>query len=129
MDVSKEYILMCEKATEVQNERFIDFFAGDWYISNNGYPFVMGSKMPLTDDLHRRGETWLPRQDQLQDMIKNSWGLRTIERQLLNIHRFVIDEVDEHNRFYHSMEQFWLAFVMKEKYKKIWNGKEWEINI
>jgi len=24
-----------------------------------------------------------------------------------------------------SMEQLWLAFVMKEKYNKVWNGKEW----
>jgi hypothetical protein len=26
---------------------------------------------------------------------------------------------------YESYEQYWLAFVMKEKYLKIWNGKEW----
>ena len=24
-----------------------------------------------------------------------------------------------------SMEQLWLAFVMKEKYNKVWNGDEW----
>ena len=27
-----------------------------------------------------------------------------------------------------SMEQLWLAFVMKEKYNKIWNGEEWITN-
>lgn len=42
MDTSKEYIKMCEKAEEIQNNRFPDFFAGDWYISHNGYPVVMG---------------------------------------------------------------------------------------
>ena len=26
-----------------------------------------------------------------------------------------------------SMEQLWLAFVMSEKYNKIWNGKEWDL--
>ncbi len=24
-----------------------------------------------------------------------------------------------------SMEQLWLAFVMKEKYNKVWDGEEW----
>ena len=26
---------------------------------------------------------------------------------------------------YTSMEELWLAFVMKEKYSKIWNGENW----
>ena len=25
----------------------------------------------------------------------------------------------------YSMEQLWLAFVMKDKYKKVWNGEDW----
>ena len=25
-----------------------------------------------------------------------------------------------------SMEQLWLAFVMKDKYDKTWDGKEWK---
>ena len=39
--------------------------------------------------------------------------------------------VNKHMSFYQyyyefiSMEQLWLAFVMKEKYSKQWNGKEW----
>jgi hypothetical protein len=24
-----------------------------------------------------------------------------------------------------SWEQLWLAFVMKEKYNKVWNGEDW----
>ena len=28
-------------------------------------------------------------------------------------------------RQFTSMEQLWLAFVMKEKYNKTWNGKDW----
>ena len=55
MDTSKEYIKMCEKAEEIQNLRYPDFFAGDWYASQNGYPMVMGSVLPLDNDLHRRG--------------------------------------------------------------------------
>lgn len=27
--------------------------------------------------------------------------------------------------YFPSMEQLWLAFVMKEKYNKVWNGNDW----
>jgi len=27
---------------------------------------------------------------------------------------------------FNSMEQLWLAFVMKEKFDKVWNGEDWE---
>ena len=65
---------------------------------------------------------WLPRQDQLQGMVGNhTWyGL------ILKLNQFV-EEVDfsqEANEF-RSMEQLWLAFVMKEKYNKVWNGDDW----
>lgn len=32
---------------------------------------------------------------------------------------------DEQREAVISMEQLWLAFVMKERYSKIWNGEEW----
>jgi hypothetical protein len=48
------------------------------------------------------------------------WGLHMnftdywLER---SIGRGVYDEA--------SPEQLWLAFVMKEKYNKVWNGEDW----
>ena len=32
------------------------------------------------------------------------------------------------DEFFDSMEQLWLAFVMKKKYGKVWNGEEWEVD-
>ena len=34
--------------------------------------------------------------------------------------------VENHRENLYSMEQLWLMFVMKEKYNKEWNGKDWE---
>ena len=112
MDRSLQYVRQCEKATEIQEQKpenpqgeFIftkeDGFAGQFCDDSPFLIFV-----------------WLPRQDQLQEMMPNTppWCLAK----------------DFASRAYHlsgdttmSMEQLWLAFVMYEKYKKRWNGEEW----
>ncbi len=102
MDTSKEYILMCEKAEEIQK-----FYPND-KISN----FFSGNKL----------EIWLPRQDQLQEMIVKAYGncrWHKVFSSFLNWYGDVnIVQIE-------SMEQLWLAFVMKEKYQKTWSGKDW----
>lgn len=72
------------------------------------YPF---NKFYPQDDL-----IWLPRQDQLQKMIDNP--------PVWQFHYFV-QELTRQGIQSMSYEQLWLAFVMKEKYNKIWNGDEW----
>ena len=122
MDTTEQYIKMCEKAEEIQTLRFPDFFAGDWYISLNGYPMVIGSVLPLDEDLHRRGEIWLPRQDQLQEMI---WTKGNAPLLFL---RDFLHFVGKERKYEASFEQLWLAFVMKEKYNKTWDGNKWTTN-
>jgi len=63
---------------------------------------------------------WLPRQDQLQEMV----------RDLFPVSWVLAKEFAE--KAYHlsadtnmSMEQLWLAFVMKEEFGKVWTGEEW----
>jgi len=66
---------------------------------------------------------WLPRQDQLQDMVWDSLGtycsnkMNSLTWGVWDFYN-TIDDVD-------SMEQLWLAFVMRELYNKQWNGNEW----
>ena len=72
---------------------------------------------------------WLPTQAQLQDMI----GEGFIEKYgLKGFISFFGDFADEseymdngNDKRFTSMEQLWLAFVMKEKFNKIWDGEEW----
>ena len=71
------------------------------------------------------GYVWLPRQDQLQEMVKQKTLLMSLKHfcdwSLLQDEEFFKTQCDKVT----SMEQLWLAFVMKEKYNKTWNGKEW----
>jgi len=65
---------------------------------------------------------WLPRQDQLQNIISPYLQelLDTICEKDGDIGYQFMHEYD-----LNSMEQLWLAFVMKEKYKKTWDGEQW----
>ena len=71
-------------------------------------------------------------QDQLQDMITIN-GLPEYYQKLKNIWVYALSQSSNwmNNNFstINSMEQLWLAFVMKEKYVKIWDGIDWINNI
>ena len=101
MDTSKQYIKKCEKAWEIQAIKWSE---------PKYYPSVSS------------GDVWLPLQDQLQEMVENV----SSSYELLNcFYKFVNPLEDVYTRQFTSMEQLWLAFVMKEKYGKTWDGEEW----
>ena len=145
MDTSETYIKMCD-CEEIQElrreEKHKD--TGKWsdgdfwttvFDSAGGHVFVACKGNDAWADephyLHHPIECiWLPRQDQLQEMVskeltKNSpiWALKAIDAKIQKWY----DRGDESWIKYTSMEQLWLAFVMKELYSKQWNGNECEI--
>jgi hypothetical protein len=69
---------------------------------------------------------WLPRQDQLQEMLSfvvgafqdNFWSA------LDNLHKYAFT-VPFKADIPVSMEQLWLAFVMYELHQKVWTGDGW----
>ncbi len=137
MDTTKEFILMCEKATKLQRLHFNRFnIAGDIvYCKTENRIVVLFEK---ASDKYSRIESniWLPRQDQLQKMVMREDNISDGFMYLLwDFARdvFVYNEgtytiwgdISESYKQFKTMEQLWLAFVMKEKYQKIWNGKEW----
>ena len=82
------------------------------------------------------GTIWLPRQDQLQEMIPSvnyegnlahlAWmfdkfcnSSRANPFQPLAANYVILDSLT-------SMEQLWLAFAMKEKHGKTWDGDKWQ---
>lgn len=72
---------------------------------------------------------WLPRQDQLQKMIEPS-GLSNYL--LYRFWDFLTHEKGQYAfnvyaRGFNTMEQLWFAFVMYDKYKKVWDvtKEEW----
>lgn len=88
------------------------------------YGFEVGTV--FSEDPHGRiykleDVVWLPRQDELQDMM----GIESIPTLLSQFNEFVFKNVSYVSQFIDSLEKTWLAFVMKEKYNKVWSGKEW----
>jgi len=139
MDTSEVYIKMCEKATEIQKkwkpkgadfmfntaveeccfirvERTQDRRYKDYYMDYNEDRFL-----------------WLPRQDQLQEMVKDwdtpsSMFITGVPGLFWSDETGYSKEDDKLFDYYsefNSFEQLWLAFVMKEKYNKVWNGTDW----
>jgi hypothetical protein len=59
------------------------------------------------------------RQDQLQEILKYQLG-----GMIMLFHEWIEKSVFPDNT-HDSMEQLWLAFVMKELHNKVWNGTDW----
>lgn len=163
MDTTKEYISMCEKAIEIQklwNPTYGDYLSETFihrfncrkvgiYLSVTHQNFVKEYK----NKDERRAEfidefktefDWLPRQDQLQEMLMSKYAFN--HRYTKAYHLYVEGFLSEHmledvcrwcdcdakiwrngkiKKWWKSMEQLWLAFVMFENYSKIWDGKNW----
>ena len=129
MDTSETYIKMNQMAMEIQNSKSeqglahgdycYDRVSGRWdiiYDESRGYRYGLIG-----------GMIWLPRQDQLQEMVGGYFHARIMWGEWLEYvypHLGYGDPFDLQNRFT-SFEQEWLAFVMKEKFGKVWNGIEW----
>lgn len=135
MDTSKEYIKMCEKAVEIQklwkpktgdvlcHKNTGDILWVDRFNQNNIFVCDHLSSVYTS----KQGSIWLPRQDQLQGMVENKRDFG-IGHNVNLFHNFVFSKysVDYRaNDIFISMEQLWLAFVMKEKYQKVWDGEDW----
>ncbi len=134
MDTSKIYIKMNLKAPELWKEwKPIE---GDFIYLLQGkasQPAIIkewSGKNASIKPLLNNGGKWawwikeemipLFRQDQLQDMV-GVFNSEVIAYFLSALKRFEVKT----NRQFKSWEQLWLAFVMKEKFGKVWNGIEW----
>jgi len=113
MDTSEQYVQMCEKAAEIQDK---------W---RKGYPMKHDCVFI---------KSWLPRQDQLQAILagcdnpnedNNYWQLVIGILYLQIFSYFKAGSRIKYWGQFTSMEQIWLAFVMKEKHGKTWNGEDW----
>jgi len=120
MDFSKEYIKMCD-CPEIQ-----EYADTDGFRSLNILPNVYWDKEHGFSSFYRykhSNNIWLPRQDQLQEMVKKD--LTDIEL-IEEIYDYLCENPNEIKvKADYSMEMVWLAYMMKEKFSKTWNGEEW----
>ena len=149
MDTSKDYIKMCESAEAIYKNP-LQYHSGDYVYNKENWKVVIlyYSKYhgnPPFKYLDNKLSIWLPRQDQLQEMVfKDRVCLHYQGRELIkDFYIFTHPEDGLEAMFIHSsinktiskkcgyisqftsMEQLWLAFVQKELYKKTWNGTDW----
>lgn len=146
MDTSKEYIKMCD-SPEIQKGKHKNGVGGNWinvniisasccYGVGNFYYSkdfektntctLCGNKSSYID---KTKTVWLPRQDQLQEIYRGGEDLKAPSAELKvlydNIH-FLNNPDAKYLWKFPTMEQLWLAFVMKEKFEKTWNGEKWK---
>jgi len=116
MDVSSEYVKMCRAAKEIQDL---------WTPKLGDYCIDMGDTWIIGNDDTRKyvtwaksHDTWLPRQDQLQDMM-----FTTKDITAMHIIAWLNSGGIKYNSL--SMEQTTLKMVMYTKHGKEWNRSEW----
>jgi len=110
MDTSKEYIKMCD-CPEIQDE----------YKAIKGLFVPHGKLKEFYKEFYVLEGIWLPRQDQLQEMISK---YNSAYHKIWAFYKFISDE-NFMIRLDWSMEQLWLAFIMWEKHKKFWDNEKW----
>ena len=147
MDATNRYAMMCQKAFEIQNlwvPKQCDFIINNedleeglsfcrpaesivqvvnmYYQEQDGEQYLQE-----LEDLKEQA-LWLPRQDQLQKIIEPdnsrvySIMSKVTENRYYDYSKNAIVTAPE---IFYSMEQLWLAYIMKEKYNKVWNEEEW----
>jgi len=124
MDTTKEYRNQCEKAKKYLG---IPETPGSfWYDTQQKKVFVVDD-MGITHKVNEKYIVPLYRQDQLQKIWQDEFNNGPFTGMIDEFYDWVRNLSPYNNPDYleWSMEQLWLAFVMKEKYSKTWNGKDW----
>lgn len=143
MDTSHKYIEMCSRAVEIQEIRKIKFINGDMHyrpiygvvltleiswLEDQEDPYDNYQRCTfLANDYKCNDSVWLPRQDQLQEIIFEEYLVKNIQIVHESFSLFLstlslpkLNSID-------SFEKYWLMYVMQRKFNKIWddNKKDW----
>ena len=129
------------KGEAVRQFRACDYvYAPDHSHSGRGWSVIREHDDAFYGDDY--GDIWLPCQDQLQEMLdipkgtihkkqSGRCGGKLAKYLAFEIGYFANQDYEIHPKemnyidLFDSMEQLWLALVMKERYGKVWNGENW----
>lgn len=129
MDTSGAYIKMCEKAFKdigisPDNGCPSQFITKDRMQWPDGALLLSGSEYEVRKrDPNIIGQLY--RQDQLQEMVKTKDRLLDCSKFFTFACCYGVDHIEDIQDEKISMEQLWLAFVMKELHYKVWDGEDW----
>lgn len=149
MDFSETNIKMCEKATKIQEEwkpqcgdycvishpkdrRVVIISDGNIDLENlnkrQGFNVIFPESYEENCDFKFKDNVFfLPRQDQLQEMVDTQkdipYGVLLIDV-FYSFAKGYYDPIPFGDDSL-TWEQLWLTFVMCQKYNKVWNGTDW----
>jgi len=133
--MDKKLIKMFEKAEEIQENapemltKFMAYERDKVIISSKGNYFIRPRNHSIPAPFYISPVIWLPTQEQLQKMVKRQTPQMLVsDFATFEWGRFYRIHEKPYYMEFTSMNQLWLAFVMWEKYKKVWNEdkEEWE---
>lgn len=140
MQVTKNYIEMCEQAEEIQ--KLWEPKKGDWlyWEVDKSVKLIITLHMieaikrfrtiPIhyTDNLEYH--IWLPTQEQLQKLMPKTDIISLVEfirnAELRYHDKFDKNTVGYFTGTFETLNELWLAFVMKERWGKIWVDGVWK---
>lgn len=117
MDESREYLKMCEEASEIQADHV--FKPGD--VAGSSY-YCIQLLITKEGQQGRNGDglAWLPRIGQLLEILG---GRMVAMDKLWHVEKIA---PSEYYQQFNSMEQILLAIYMEEKHGKVWCGNTWK---
>ena len=120
MDTTETYIKMCKESLPLLKGSIPLFSRRRWM------QYAVDGKIGLwaetVNTSNYEGAIPLWTQDQLQEMYAAPDDIYT----LLHDFNEWIDQGERDSLQCKSLEQLWLAFVMKEKHGQVWNEEEWD---
>ena len=124
MDTSTKYIEMCRAASEIQ--KAWEPAVCDWRTNSQKCMMLPHACRGNPLYVDKENDFWLPRQDQLQEMITGDDYLYRTEFGNSSGALFeAITEFAHREDCGESFEMLWLIFVMERKFKKFWDGAAW----
>jgi hypothetical protein len=121
MDISKIYIKMCD-CSEIQGFARNNIFnkGQEWWVNKKNRDVWIDHD----GNFSIRAEIWLPRQDQIQEMMEYKFNLFGLIYSLYEFGESIRNPAEPYP--FKTLEQLWFAFYMHEKHEKIWNGERWQ---
>ncbi len=134
MDTSETYIKMCDNPyIQGQRQVGVNWQEGDYFCWKppSGLIVTLAYDCWCDSVSHAasrdEGDTWLPTQSQLQEMVGGFESFPKFWQEFNGYeNKYDIDEAEwAFCKGFTSMEQLWLAFMMKENRNKTWDGEAW----
>jgi hypothetical protein len=129
MDTSEQYVNMCEKASKDLHDPPVGLVNNDLQVVNRQ---TLWARRYRISDVYftwmesRTFDDQIPlyAQDQLQRIYKRDNNILDLMETQAEFDNFCTSW--DLTTMLDSFEQIWLAFVMKERFGKTWDGNEWQ---